>query len=65
MPLLSAHCDLQRPPHSAIEGKLTVAQSDLEDCEQELHKHCGGVRPDDLSFFSRRRRRAIGGRRSC
>ena len=52
MPLLSAHCDLQRtaPAH---QGQFTGAQSDSEDCEQDLHKQCGSVLPYYLNFFIR------------
>ena len=36
-----------------LQGQIILAQSDLEHCEQELHKHCGGVRPYNLNFSRR------------
>ncbi len=51
MPLLSAHCDLSRT--APAPRATNLAQSDLEDCEQDLRKYCGGVAlPSNLSFFS-------------
>src|ERR1041385_5702800 len=36
-----------------LQGQIILAQSELEHCEQELHKHCGGVRPYNLNFSRR------------
>jgi hypothetical protein len=49
----SAHTATCSAPHQRHQGQLTVAQSDLEDCEQDLHKHCSGVLPYDLNFIGR------------
>ena len=44
-------------PTAPATRATNLAQSALEDCEQDFHEHGGGVLPDNLNFFSRRRLR--------
>lgn len=63
MPLPSAHCDLSRT--APAPRATNLAQSDLKDCEQDLHKDCGAILPNGLILFRRCRLYSVACRCGC